>query len=530
MPSARSTIALAAWPGSPGTSPARRSLHGRSGQRLEEHRDEVALGRAPLRAAFEQLGTRQGDDVDRNALRPLEQVLDEVDRACIGPVQVLEDHDHRARPSQALEVGPPCGEELVGPERRAVPEQRQQRRFDPAPFGLVGHDRLDALGDLAPRRRFIVRLRQAGSTADHLAECPEGDALAVRRRAPVVPVDVLGHAVEVLRELPRQPALADPGRADDADQPGASFATGRVEQVLQESQFLVTADEGRLERMAPVPPATFGHDPDRAPGRHRGGLALERLLADRFVGDRRLGGAGGPLADEDGARDGNRLEAGGRVDEVARDHPLVGGAQRDRSFAGQDPRPGLDGRPESPDRIDQLERGTDAPFRVILVCYRRTPDGHDSVADELLDRPAISADDVGGDLEVAREHLADLLGIAFLGERREPDEIGEQDRHETAFAGRGRGSGSAGRAGLRRPSRRRRGRGGPRTVAQRRRALAAELRTRAVDRPARRAGSDQRRRALHAELGPGAVLRPARRAGHRAATHRFVIRITARVY
>jgi hypothetical protein len=61
---------------------------------------------------------------------------------------------------------------------------------------------------------------------------------------------------------------------------------------------------------------------------------------------------------------------------------------------------------------------------------RRTPDRHDRVADELLDRAAVAADDVGGELEVPRQRLADLLRVALLGEGGEADQVGEQDRDE----------------------------------------------------------------------------------------------------
>ena len=53
-------------------------------------------------------------------------------------------------------------------------------------------------------------------------------------------------------------------------------------------------------------------------------------------------------------------------------------------------------------------------------------------------------------LEVARLELADLLGVAALRERREPDEVGEQDADEAALGdgvGGGRGAAGAGDGG-----------------------------------------------------------------------------------
>ena len=47
--------------------------------------------------------------------------------------------------------------------------------------------------------------------------------------------------------------------------------------------------------------------------------------------------------------------------------------------------------------------------------------------------PAVARDHLAGDVEVAGERVADLLGVALLGEGREADEVGEQDRDEAAL-------------------------------------------------------------------------------------------------
>ena len=86
--------------------------------------------------------------------------------------------------------------------------------------------------------------------------------------------------------------------------------------------------------------------------------------------------------------------------------------------------------PQRSDGVDELERGTNGTFGVVLVRDGGTPHRHDRVADELLDRAAVSADHVLGELEVARQKVACVLGVATLGEGREPDQIGKQDRDE----------------------------------------------------------------------------------------------------
>ncbi len=57
----------------------------------------------------------------------------------------------------------------------------------------------DRGGELGPGDARRVGLGDAGSHAHHLAERPERDAVAVGGAAPVVPVDVLGEAVDVLQ-------------------------------------------------------------------------------------------------------------------------------------------------------------------------------------------------------------------------------------------------------------------------------------------------------------------------------------------
>ena len=47
-------------------------------------------------------------------------------------------------------------------------------------------------------------------------------------------------------------------------------AAGRVEEVLEQAQLVVAADEGGLERLRPVAAAALGDDAQGAPGRDRG--------------------------------------------------------------------------------------------------------------------------------------------------------------------------------------------------------------------------------------------------------------------
>ena len=81
-------------------------------ERRQRDRVRVALAAAPPGRALVQLGPGGAQNEQRNARRPVDEVLDEREQLLVGPVQILEDGDQRALRRNALE------EALPGPERR----------------------------------------------------------------------------------------------------------------------------------------------------------------------------------------------------------------------------------------------------------------------------------------------------------------------------------------------------------------------------------------------------------------------------
>ena len=129
--------------------------------------------------------------------------------------------------------------------------------------------------------------------------------------------------------------------------------------------------------------------------------------------------------------------------------------------------------------VDEVEARADRALGVVLVRDRGAPQGHDRVADELLDAAAVALDDVGRELEVGRQELPDRLGVPALGQRREADEVGEQHRDQASLGdGPVDRRGAAPAAGCARA-------GGRRRPDDGRPALAAEPRGRRVRRAAR---------------------------------------------
>ena len=146
-------------------------------------------------------------------------------------------------------------------------------------------------------------------------------------------------------------------------------------------------------------------------------------------------------------------------------------------------------------RVDQHEGGADGPLGIVLVGDGRAPDRHHGITDELLHGASMELDDLGGGVEVARQQLADRLGVAVLGDGREADEIREQDADEAPLRCRG---GSCPR----------------RCSTEGRAAARAESGIGPIRRATRRAARLQRRAAVVAESARRPVLGSARCAGH----------------
>ena len=286
------------------------------------------------------------------------------------------------------------------------------------------------------RRGGLLVLRDPAPHPDHVRQRPIGHSLAVGQTASPVPVHLVDDPVEVLVELPREARLADPRDPGHRDQVRPPVLGGTVEELLDQLQLALAADErrlqpGRLERAADA-----RDDPQRARQRHRLGLAFQLLLPGALVDDRLLGRPARHLTDEHRARLGRRLDPRGGVDEVARHHPLALGADRHRRFTRQHTRPRLQRRIQLRDRRDEVERRSHRPLGVTLGRNRRPPDRHHRVADELFHRPPVPGDQRPRQLEIPRQQVARLLRIARLRQRREADEIREQHRHQPALGNR----------------------------------------------------------------------------------------------
>ena len=216
-----------------------------------------------------------------------------------------------------------------------------------------------------------------------LAERPERDALAVGQAAPVSPGDEIGPLVECRAELRDEAALPDPRLADDRDELHRRLALARggtspassVRSCSRPTNGVWASQPRCLRRRGcgrrqPARPGSARPSPSPRPARAaRSAIAVS---AERMV-------ASSTITPPTGAA---RLQAGCRVDDVARDDPLATlrtRAERDDCLARRHGRANGELETLASQLLDGLEdakRGPDRTLGVVLVrerALRRRP-------------------------------------------------------------------------------------------------------------------------------------------------------------
>jgi hypothetical protein len=169
---------------------------------------------------FGELGSGERDDAEGVVPRPVQEVLEEVDQARVGPLHVLEDEDRRAAVGETLEQDAPRGEQvlLISGDTLFEPEQMRQARLDVAAFVGIGNVLVDRRPELLEGGGLGLVFDDPAAHANHLGQCPVRDSFPVREAAGAMPPHTLHQAVHVLLELPRQTRLADAGDTEDGDE------------------------------------------------------------------------------------------------------------------------------------------------------------------------------------------------------------------------------------------------------------------------------------------------------------------------
>jgi hypothetical protein len=160
------------------------------------------------------------------------------------------------------------------------------------------------------------------------------------------------------------------------------------------------------------------------------GEGFERLELDRITRKpARL------LGDHDLAGGGTPFKALGNVDGVPGDEPVApAGVARDHLAAGHahpclelHPVVGLELLVQLGEALPHLGCCPNGAEGVVLVQVRNPKDGHDRVADELLDGATVVLQDLAHLVEVALEHAPHQFGIDLLAQRGGAADVGKDD-------------------------------------------------------------------------------------------------------
>ena len=135
------------------------------------------------------------------------------------------------------------------------------------------------------------------------------------------------------------------------------------------------------------------------------------------------------LSDQDLARASSLLQPRRHVDGLAGRERRVGLVHHD--LAGLDADPRLER--ELAHVVDNRERSSDRPLRVVFVRLRDSERGHHGVPGELLHRPAVRLDAPGHTLEEGRDPPAHDLRVGAGHEVRVVDEVDEEDGRQLPF-------------------------------------------------------------------------------------------------
>ena len=490
------------------------------GQRLQRDLGVVALV-GPVVLELRPRADHAEDPRGGQALdHPVQQGL----RLRIDPVQVLQ---HEA---EGLDLALPQEEALQELQRAPSPLGRIER----VPGG-VGDRRVQEREHHPDLRgqRIVERAEPGADLVEHLAlvvafldlevVAQQRDDREVRRRPAV------GHGARLddpprgrqlaVDELVDEARLADPGLADDADDLPVTGA-GALHRAVEHAELGLAPDEARepADRGGLEPGARLA-GPDQLEGLERVGEALDQQGPRRLHGDVALHELQRLAGEQGAARLRELLHARGEVRGLP-DRGVVhvqiaaDGAYHDLARVDPDPyahrhRQARDPGHVAPDRVLHPQRRVAGAKRVILVRQRRAEEGHDPVAQDLVDGALVVVDRLHQGFEDRVEDLPRFLRIPVGQELERALQIGEEHGDLLALAPErlahaqhairqvprrvGVRGGEAGAFGRTRP-------GGLR-------ALRTEARGRRQRAGAPAARGRQRRAAIRAELRVGLVIR-----------------------
>ncbi len=422
-----------------------------------------------------ELGPRGRQEQERTG-GPREEALQHVEEVILGPVQVLDDEDRRPGggvrrgepwPRTGKFVGDGPGlhpvEGIVREEQSRRERQREHRLLDVlARQAEASKEGTDCRSELLPGHvRRVVQHDPCGPAED-LAQRPVRDPMADGQAASAEDRQLRVPSGSGPKELLDQPALADPCRSGNPHQPGSSRLGRLGEEGHERVQLAVAAHH--LGAEARDAPGHFGQRLDQTPRGDRIGLALQLQVGGRFEPEGVPCGEVRAFPSQDGARFSGLLQSRRDVHRIARDDHLLDRTSDGRDdVSGVDPDPDLHRDPMALLEVavqvlqpgEHVEPRVEGSLGIVFPDDRHAEDGHDGVADELLDRPPPGLDHRRHGREVGREEDSKPFRVQALAERGRTRHVGEQHCDELPLFLSGRpAGGERGPTGGTEPSRR----------------------------------------------------------------------------
>ena len=382
-----------------------------------------------------------GEQGDGHVAEARQQPTEGVDERAVGPVQVADPNEHRPtarRRRDHRRDGPydlfASALRIDAVERRRATEEVHERVDEPlGRHGDRGPETAYSVGNELGLHRFV------GTEIEQRAhdECERRE----RRRLTVRQATAGGseHAVPLpgdLEQLVGQPALADAALALDGDGHRSLPGEREVERGEQRGQFGLAPDKREVPTgVARSRPAEWL---EREPRLDRLDAPAHGHQSRGLISDCRLGCRVGGRPDEHRARRRLRLQPGGQVHDVAHRRVVATGNERaDEHLAGVHP-------DSKTNRLGELvgqlgdgglhrQPGPHAALGVVLVGSGCTEQGEHAVAEDLVHPAAVGVHVGHQALHATVDQPAHLLGVAMLGQRGEPHDVGEQHGHHATL-------------------------------------------------------------------------------------------------
>ena len=350
--------------------------------------------------AWTQLGATGDHQQKPERFGAIDQAIDQLQRAGVGPLSVLEHDQHGPLARQILDLPDQrLQHELLAPLRRQlglriarVGRQRQQRRQVRQTLATA-RDGDDGLETFEATRGWVTGQASRGERQP-VDGGAEGTGLLMWRG--LQPHQVMRLGAHRVFQRRQQPRLAQARLGDQQDHLAIAAARGGPA-ILQEAELPFPS--GQRGQPGPAAGLETALGVARAldhEGGDRRGKPLERVRSQRLDVEAPVQQIAGGLRDDNPARGRQRLQPRREIGRLAHHGPLLGGTLADQVShhreAGGEPEAHLG--PEVDAGLDDAQRRAHAPLGVVLVRARVAEVHEDPVAHVAGDE-AIEAGDLG---------------------------------------------------------------------------------------------------------------------------------------